>query len=124
MRSPIFDTLAYMQDLRSGGMTQEEAEAFTKATEKALHQALEEKQIATQDDLKNSETLLKNDIHFTEERLIRHINDTKIELTKYINDTKSELMKFISESSWKTVGIILTFQTIIFGISTFLHRGV
>lgn len=93
MRAAItFDTLEYMDELKRSGMRQEEAEAITKATAKALNQLVETKELATKSDLQ---------------------------------EIKVELIKFISESTWKTIGILATFQTIIiglFGLIQFLSK--
>lgn len=93
MRANVtFDTLDFMDELKRSGMKQEEAEAITKATAKALNQMVETKELATKKDLQ---------------------------------DIKVELIKFISESTWKTIGILATFQTIIiglFGLIQFLSK--
>lgn len=93
MRANVtFDTLDFMDELKRSGMKQEEAEAITKATAKALNQMVETKELATKKDLQ---------------------------------DIKVELIKFISESTWKTIGILATFQTVIiglFGLIQFLSK--
>lgn len=50
-------------------------------------------------------------------KALNQMMDTK-ELTtkKDLNDMKVELVKFISESTWKTIGVLATFQTVILGI--------
>jgi hypothetical protein len=47
----IFNTLEYMTELKNGGISQKEAEAITKATEKAFHQLLDNRQLATKNDI-------------------------------------------------------------------------
>lgn len=95
MRANItFDTLEYMDELKRSGMKVEEAEAITKATQKAFNQMMETKEVATKSDLQHVELALKKDIQ----------------------EMKVELMKFVSESMWKTIGLLATFQTIILGI--------
>lgn len=79
----IFDTLEYMDELKRSGMKQEEAEAITKATAKALTQLVETKELTTKKD---------------------------------IQEAKIELIKHISDSTWKTIGILATFQTVIIGV--------
>lgn len=87
MKSAItFDTMQYMTELKESGMKQEEAEAITRATSKALGQMIESKEVATKSDLLQ----------------------LKIDLTKTISDTM-----------WKTVGILVAFQTLTIGILHF-----
>jgi hypothetical protein len=84
MRATVtFDTLEYMDELKRAGMKIEEAEAITKATQKAFNQMIDTKELATKMDL---------------------------------NEIKVELVKYISDSTWKTIGILATFQTVILGI--------
>jgi len=90
----IFDTLEYMDELKRSGMEQGQAEAMTKATSKALNQLMETKEVATTNDLKTLE----------------------LNLQKNLNETKVELIKFMSENTWKAIGTLATFQTIILGI--------
>ena len=78
-----FDTLEYMDELKRSGMDQEQAEAITKATQKALNQLVDAKELSTKKD---------------------------------IQEVKIDLMKYISDSTWKTIGILATFQTIIIGM--------
>lgn len=64
MRANItFDTLEYMDELKKSGMRQEEAEAITKATQRALNQLVETKDLATKNDLSELRLVLKSDIH-------------------------------------------------------------
>ena len=51
MSTLTFDTMQYMDDLKKGGMTQEQAEAITKAISNALSQLMETKDISTKRDL-------------------------------------------------------------------------
>lgn len=46
-----FDTLEYMQILREAGMKQTEAEAITRASNKAFSQLIEIREVATKTDL-------------------------------------------------------------------------
>ena len=46
-----FDTLAYMDELKRAGIKVEEAEAITKATQKALIQVMENRDLATKSDI-------------------------------------------------------------------------
>ncbi len=59
MRASItFDTLDFMDELKRGGMQQDHAEAITKATAKALSQALEANSIATKRDISELKDLI------------------------------------------------------------------
>jgi len=49
--SATFDTLDFVNDLKKGGIKQEEAEAITHATQKAIVQIFEIKNVATKNDL-------------------------------------------------------------------------
>ena len=89
MRSTItFDTLEYSEELKKSGMKPETAEAITKATQKALNQLVDVKELSTKKD---------------------------------IQEVKIDLMKYISDSTWKTIGILATFQTIILSIFGFIQ---
>lgn len=92
-----FDTLAYMEELKRSGMKNEEAEALTKATQKALGQIMDTKEIATKSDI----LIIKLDI----EKL-------KVEMEK----TKIELLKYTQSSMWKTISILATFQSVLMGV--------
>jgi hypothetical protein len=76
-----FDTLEYMDELKRSGMDQEQAEAITKATAKALSQAIDSGGIATQqdifslkDDIKNLEVKIKDFIHAQTFKIITTIS--------------------------------------------------
>lgn len=59
MRASItFDTLDFMDELKRSGMQQDHAEAITKATAKALSQALEANSIATKRDISELKDLI------------------------------------------------------------------
>lgn len=59
MRASItFDTLDFMDELKRSGMQQDHAEAITKATAKALSQALEANNIATRKDIDELKDLI------------------------------------------------------------------
>lgn len=59
MRTSIaFDTLDFMDELKRSGMQQDHAEAITKATAKALSQALEANNIATRKDIDELKDLI------------------------------------------------------------------
>lgn len=91
MRSIIsFDTLEYMDELKKAGMNNKEAEAITKATAKAFNQIMETREVSTRSDI----TSIKEEI----------------------NQVKVELIKTIHDSTWKTIGMLATFQTIILGL--------
>ena len=49
--SATFDTLDFVNELKKGGIKQEEAEAITNATKKAMVQILEVKEVATKLDI-------------------------------------------------------------------------
>lgn len=82
MRATIaFDTLEYMDELKRSGMNQEQAEAITKATARALSQAIESGGIATQqdiftvkDEIKNLEVKLKDFMHAQTFKIISTIS--------------------------------------------------
>lgn len=61
MRSVItFDTLEYLEGLKKAGMNAEEAEAITKATQKALNQILDTYDIATKKDIRDLKVELQS----------------------------------------------------------------
>lgn len=61
MKSQInFDTLEYMEELKSSGLTQQQAEGLTRATAKAFGQMAEVKELCTQKDILNLELHLKS----------------------------------------------------------------
>jgi hypothetical protein len=61
MKSTItFDTLQFTNELKESGMRQEEAEAITKATQRAFVQMIEVKEIATKSDIKELEMRLQS----------------------------------------------------------------
>lgn len=71
MRASItFDTLDFMDELKRSGMQQDHAEAITKATAKALSQALEANAIATKKDISE----LKDLIHANTWKIISTIS--------------------------------------------------
>jgi polyhydroxyalkanoate synthesis regulator phasin len=84
-----------MDEIKRSGMDQEHAEAITKATAKAMSKMMETKDIATKSDI----------------LLVR----------KDIQEMKSELIKLINENTWKTIGLLATFQTIILTVFGFLQ---
>lgn len=56
MKSQInFDTLEYMEALKSSGFTPQQAESLTKATSKAFGQMVDVKQLSTKTDLSQME---------------------------------------------------------------------
>lgn len=136
MRANVtFDTLEYMDLLKKSGMKQIEAEAITKATSKALNQMMDTKDISTKKDLKELEVCLKKDlkalevslkkdVNETKLEVSKAINETKLEMVKVINDTKIELLKYVSDNTWKTIGILATFQTIILGVFGLLQYAI
>lgn len=65
-----FDTLDFMDELKRSGMEQNHAEAITKATAKALSQALEANSIATKKDISE----LKDLIHSNTWKIISTIS--------------------------------------------------
>jgi len=88
MRTAIpFDTLLYMEELRDSGMDVKQAEAITKANAKALNEMLELRELATKKDIK--------------------------EIEVKIREQELKLTKLIQESMWKTIGLIVTFQTLV-----------
>lgn len=104
MRANIpFDTMEYMQELRNGGMTQDEAEAFTKATAKAFGKAMDDKNVATKSDLNE----LKSDI-------------TKIELS--IQNLEIKLLKSQNEMIWKILGVMSAIQIMIISLSSYAQH--
>jgi Protein of unknown function (DUF1640) len=68
-----FDTLSFMDELKRSGMDQEHAEAITKATAKALSQALEANSIATKRDISD----LKDLIHSNTWKIISTLSITQ-----------------------------------------------
>ncbi len=58
-----FDTLEYMDELKRSGMKAEEAEAITKATQKAFSQMLVTKEVATKSDVKAAELHIRKEIN-------------------------------------------------------------
>ncbi len=74
MRTSIaFDTLDFMDELKRSGMQQDHAEAITKATAKAIYQALEANNIATKKDINE----LKDLIHSNTWKIISTITVTQ-----------------------------------------------
>jgi hypothetical protein len=59
----LFDTLEYSNSLNDSGLSIQQSEAITKATSRAFHQFLE-----------NKELVSKSDIHKLEFRLKKHIS--------------------------------------------------
>lgn len=98
MRAVPFDTMEYMQELRNGGMTQDEAEALTKATAKAFAKAMDDKNVATKDDLKD--LALKSDIKDLEIRLVKSQN----------------------EMIWKILGVMSAIQIMIITLSSYAQH--
>lgn len=94
MKSAInFDTLEYMNNLKKG-FTQEQAEILTHANAQAFSEMIEVKELATKTDIK----------------------EIRIDMEKM----KVELIKFINENTWKTIGILATFQTLILTVFHFM----
>lgn len=59
MHSSIsFDTLDFMDELKKSGIQESHAEAITKATAKALYQALETSSLATKKDISDLKDLI------------------------------------------------------------------
>lgn len=58
MRTPIFDTLEFSDELKKNGIDDCAAEAITHATSKAFAQLLESQQVCTKKDLKDLEMRL------------------------------------------------------------------
>ncbi len=52
----------------------------------------------------------------TSKALNQMMETKELATKKDLNDTKIELIKYISDSTWKTIGILATFQTVILGI--------
>jgi len=52
----------------------------------------------------------------TSKALNQMMETKELATKKDLNDMKVELIKFISDSTWKTIGILATFQTVILGI--------
>jgi hypothetical protein len=74
MRASIsFDTLDFLEELRKAGMQQDHAEAITKATAKALSQAIEANAIATKKDISE----LKDLIHANTWKIISTVSVTQ-----------------------------------------------
>jgi len=84
MRATItFDTLEYMDELKRSGMRVEEAEAITKATQKAFGQMIETKDIATK----------------------RDIQEAKTELVKYMNEGAWKIIGILATFQTLILGI-------------------
>lgn len=65
MRSITFDTLEFMDGIKESGLSQEQAEAITKVTSKAIAQIISTNDLA-----------LKDDIRQLEIKMIKVVNDS------------------------------------------------
>ena len=146
MRATTFDTMEYMNDLKNSGIDAHTAEGMTKAISKAFSQAMENKDLATKSDIKELELATQKNIYELKVELQKEIHDTKdclqniiIDKTTYIqkefndktnflqkeiNELKIDVTKAISNSTWKTVGILLSLQTVAPFIFGMLHHTI
>lgn len=93
MRAVPFDTMEYMQELRNGGMNQDEAEALTKATAKAFAKAMDDKNLVTKNDLRDE-----------------------------INGLEIRLLRSQSELIWKIIGFVSAIQILSLTLYTFAQH--
>ena len=71
-----FDTLAYAKKLRLSGISEEQAEAMTNA----MSQVLEAKDIATKQDIKDSEISIRQDFKALEATTKQDIKDSEVSI--------------------------------------------
>ena len=80
VQSTSFDTLAYVDELEKSGMERERAQAISRATAKAFRQAMESRELATREDIREVEKC----IHRTRETLFKMETDLKSFIIKTV----------------------------------------
>ncbi len=93
MSSIILDTLEFATKLKSGGFTEQQAEAQARAVAEIV-----EKQLVTQQDFENRESAIKRDIHESETRLEIKIKELEVVLRKDIEVLRAETKRDIAET--------------------------
>jgi len=91
-----FDTLAYANKLKDGGMEARLADIQSEETARILTD-LATNQLATKNDLNNLKQELKNDVTI---------------LKQDINNLKTELLKEIHTHTWKIIGLLAGLQAL------------
>lgn len=108
-----FDTLAYSNKLKEGGMEARLADVQAEETAKILND-LATNQLATKQDLnllKNDLVLVKNDLTLIKSDLIILKNDF-LGLKNDFLTLKTDVLKEIHLNTWKIVGLIAGLQAL------------
>jgi len=132
MAGATFNTLKFANTLKAAGVPEKQAEAEAEALSEAL--AVNFKDLATKDDLKNElnqlRTELKNDIRETEQRLNARIDGVNSSLNAKIDGVNSSLNAKIDcvnsriDSSTAKIQGEMTLMKYMFGICITLLVGI
>jgi len=115
MSTIVLDTLDFAAKLKTGGFTDQQAETQARALADVV-----EKQLATQQEVRDHEANLRRDIEGLRVELKRDIEMLRVELKRDIDVLRAEVKKDIAESKaelirW-VVGVSILQTTLIVGI--------
>ncbi|MCC8999085.1 MAG: CCDC90 family protein [Candidatus Contendobacter sp.] len=111
----VLDTLEYATKLKAGGFTDQQAETQARALAEVV-----EKQLVTQEEVREHESNLRRDIETLRLELKRDIETLRLEVKHDIDVLRAEFKKDIAESKaelirW-VVGVGILQTTLIIGI--------
>ncbi len=107
----VLDTLEYATKLKAGGFTDQQAETQARALAEVV-----EKQLVTQEEVREHESNLRRDIETLRLELKRDIDVLRAELKKDIADTHRAIAESKAELIRWVVGVGLLQTTLIIGI--------